>query len=78
MTKAKRFELLSLMTLFNCCISSAEQTGSDWLVTPISEPVTVAKSNDGKEIVLANGLISRTFRLAPNADAQGSKARSAN
>ena len=39
----------------------------DWLITPVKEPVRIEKRLDGKEIVLSNGLIRRTFRLQPNA-----------
>ncbi|HQG48395.1 MAG TPA: hypothetical protein PK373_04835, partial [Sedimentisphaerales bacterium] len=39
----------------------------DWLVTPIQTPATAVTSSDGKELVLSNGLIRRTFRLRPNA-----------
>lgn len=39
----------------------------DWLVTPVTTPATAEKGKDGREIVLANGLIRRTFRLQPNA-----------
>ncbi|MHC4744077.1 MAG: hypothetical protein ACYS8Z_19335, partial [Planctomycetota bacterium] len=67
MTKPERLIILSLTALFSGCISAAERPKSDWLVTTITEPVTVTQSADGKEIVLANSLISRTFRLAPNA-----------
>ncbi len=40
---------------------------SDWLVIPVRAPVTIEKSEDGREIVMDNGLIRRTFRLQPNA-----------
>ena len=44
---------------------------TDWLVDPVSEPVTVNLSTDSngsaRELTLSNGLIRRTFRLAPNA-----------
>ena len=45
---------------------SGEPTG-DWLVKPVTEPVRVAERHGGKEIAISNGLISRTFRLRPNA-----------
>lgn len=67
MTKPKRFVFLGIIALSAGCISSADQPRPDWLVTPVTQPVIVTKSNNGKELVLANGLISRTFRLAPNA-----------
>ncbi len=39
----------------------------DWLVVPIRRPSAVSRSRDNREIILHNGLISRAFRLAPNA-----------
>lgn len=38
----------------------------DWLVNPINMNAQVYKSDDGKEIILYNGLIKRTFRIQPN------------
>lgn len=43
----------------------------DWLVAPVKQRAVVARSEDGKEIVLHNGLIARTFRIAPNAATVG-------
>jgi hypothetical protein len=40
---------------------------SDWLITPVRTPATVEKEADGNELTLTNGLISRRFRLKPNA-----------
>ena len=45
----------------------AEPKGVDWLVTAVKTPAAVERSKDGREIVLSNGLIRRTFRLQPNA-----------
>jgi hypothetical protein len=39
---------------------------ADWLVTPVKEPAAVYQSNNGKDLVLYNGLVKRVFRLAPN------------
>lgn len=39
---------------------------TDWLVTPVKTHATVTEHKDRKEIVLSNGLVSRTFRIAPN------------
>ena len=47
--------------------SSAETAPADWLVTPVHTPVTLAHGGGGREIILSNGLMSRTFRIAPNA-----------
>jgi hypothetical protein len=63
----ERFIILGLMLLNSGCTSLTEKPKADWLVTPITKPVSVTPSKDGKEIVISNGLISRTFRLAPNA-----------
>jgi len=46
---------------------AAESKTPDWLVTPIKTPATAVTSDDGKEVVLSNGLIRRTIRLRPNA-----------
>jgi len=43
----------------------------DWLVTPVEMPARVIERPESKELVLTNGLISRTFRLAPNAATVG-------
>ncbi|MCP4645135.1 MAG: hypothetical protein GY851_32135, partial [bacterium] len=39
---------------------------SDWLVVPPVQSAGVYRTANPNEIVLANGLVSRTFRLAPN------------
>jgi len=39
----------------------------DWLVEHPAQRAAVYQANAGKEIVLSNGLLSRTFRLGPNA-----------
>ncbi|MEP6725928.1 MAG: alpha-galactosidase [Bacteroidota bacterium] len=39
---------------------------ADWLITPTKEAATVYKSNNGKDIVLYNGLVKRVFRLSPD------------
>ena len=66
-----------LLLLFIACISKAQQlplwsnnldnnTTMDWLVKPVTSKATVYKSADGKDLVLYNGLVKRTFRLQPN------------
>ncbi len=40
---------------------------SDWLVTRVPTPVTIAEQPNRDDIVMSNGLIRRTFRLQPNA-----------
>jgi hypothetical protein len=67
MTETKRvITLITLIVVLMGTISDAG-TDADWLVKPIREPVRVEKRLDDKEIVLSNGLLSRTFRLRPNA-----------
>jgi hypothetical protein len=39
---------------------------SDWLVSPVVFKAEVYKTSDGKDIILYNGLVKRTFRLQPN------------
>ncbi|MHA4846176.1 hypothetical protein ACX0G7_18505 [Flavitalea antarctica] len=39
---------------------------TDWLVKPVSIKANIYKSPDGKDIILYNGLVKRSFRLAPN------------
>lgn len=43
----------------------------DWLVDPTGFKARVQRSEDGREVILQNGLISRTFRLGPNAATVG-------
>jgi len=39
----------------------------DWLLAPTRQPAKLFCSEDGRELTLANGLISRTWLLQPNA-----------
>ena len=59
--------MISAVALLITGAVSAKTADSDWLVTQIKEPVKVEERLAGREIVLSNGLISRTFRLRPNA-----------
>jgi hypothetical protein len=56
-------------TLAACLLATAPAARArpDWLVEQVKTPVTVERREGGKEIVLSNGLIRRTFRLRPNA-----------
>ena len=40
---------------------------NDWLVSKVVPKAKVLKSSNGKEIVLSNGIVSRSFRISPNA-----------
>lgn len=39
---------------------------ADWLVQPLTEKARIYKSQDGRDIVLSNGLLKRTFRITPD------------
>ena len=39
---------------------------TDWLVKPVLEKAAVYNSADRKDIILYNGLVKRSFRIAPN------------
>lgn len=47
-------------------LETEERVESDWLVVPVDKPVKLKTRPDKNEIVLTNGLISRTFRTQPN------------
>ncbi len=38
----------------------------DWLVEPVSQKAGIYSGSEGKDIVLYNGLVKRTFRIAPD------------
>lgn len=67
MRELNRFTIVSALTLLLAGTVWAGGRDLDWLVTPVKEPVRIEEREDEKEIVLTNGLISRTFRLRPNA-----------
>jgi len=39
---------------------------ADWLVAPVNSKAEMWRSNDGKQIILYNGLLKRTFTITPN------------
>jgi len=43
-----------------------KQHNDDWLVKSIVQKAAVYKSEDGKDIILCNGLLKRVFRISPN------------
>ena len=45
----------------------SSRAATDWLLDPRPYRAAVARSTDGRELVLTNGLIRRAWRLAPNA-----------
>ena len=46
--------------------TETEPANEDYLVREVSGPAQVFRSSDGRELVLDNGLLRRTWRLAPN------------
>ncbi len=46
--------------------SSEKLTLDDWLIDPVGQKAQVYKSSNGKDLILFNGLVKRTFRLQPN------------
>lgn len=44
----------------------SDHTGFDWLLTPEKSEAGIYRTPDGKGIVVANAMVSRTFRLFPN------------
>lgn len=38
----------------------------DWMVNPVSQKAGIYQTNQGKELVLSNGLLLRRFRVSPN------------
>lgn len=41
-------------------------TTVDWLINPVSQKAEIYKSSDGKNVILSNGLVKRSFRITPN------------
>jgi hypothetical protein len=39
----------------------------DWLIKPIARKAGVYRSADGRQVIVCNGLIARSFRIVPNA-----------
>jgi hypothetical protein len=54
----------SIFFLFFAKIIFAQNQLSDWLVNPVLQKAEIIKN--GKDIILNNGLVRRTFRLSPN------------
>ena len=67
MVQGRKLLIAKMLVLVFAGAVVGKTTDVDWLVTSVREPVTVKERLDGREIVLSNGLISRTFRLSPNA-----------
>ena len=60
----RRITVLLLLAFLISC--GKESPSKDWLIDGSSYVSTVEKSDDGKDIILTNGLVSRVFRVEPN------------
>ena len=59
---------LALLSVAACRTASwRNETRKDWLIDPSPYAARIEPSDDGREILLANGLVERTLRLSPNA-----------
>jgi hypothetical protein len=58
------FLLIGLAALF--VLGTEERAEADWLVTLVRKPAELRQDTPRREIALTNGLITRTFRTAPN------------
>ncbi len=58
--------LLALLGLAFSSFSSEAKPPVDWLITPVTTPVTVRTNAGGNEITIANGLIARSFYISSN------------
>lgn len=54
----------SNLPIWNTAMDKEIQT--DWLISNIPQKAGVWKSKDGKDLILYNGLVKRTFRIKPN------------
>ncbi|MGN6436022.1 MAG: alpha-galactosidase [Agriterribacter sp.] len=55
---------LSNLSSWNNAIE--KKTEQDWLIHPTAQKAGAWKSQDGRDIILYNGLLKRVFRIAPN------------
>jgi hypothetical protein len=73
----KKLSILILFFLFSTTLFTQDKlpvysssfdklTTTDWLIIPVKQKAAVYKSVDGKDIILYNGLMKRSFRLLPN------------
>ncbi len=73
-----KIRLLTFLLFFNVLIISAQKlprwssekdnniTFSDWLIEPVTEKAGIYMDQSGKNIILYNGLVKRTFRITPD------------
>ena len=66
--KKKHFIFFALMLIALFCKGQTgnEKQTSDWLINNKAYVASVKKSENGKDIILSNGLLKRVFRIQPN------------
>ena len=69
--KSSVFFVLIIIALFCKGQRASERQKSDWLINSKGYVATIIKSEKGKDIVLSNGLLKRTFRIQPNVACTG-------
>jgi hypothetical protein len=67
--KKKKLKVIPILPLLIFSLNSYAQ--SDWLITPIKQKAEVRFSSSKKDVILFNGLVKRTFRIAPNVACTG-------
>ncbi|HLK57204.1 MAG TPA: hypothetical protein VKU00_11595 [Chthonomonadaceae bacterium] len=63
--------LLMLVGVMSAAFAGEPEHGNDWLVVPVKAKAQVREVPARHEVVLENGLLRRTFRIAPNAATVG-------
>ena len=59
--------VILLLIAASACAKTPAAGKADWLIDPSPYKAEIEASADGRSIVLANGLIRRTIRIAPDA-----------
>lgn len=64
----KRGDLLAVLLHLICfpLTTLAQSTATDWLIDGRDYQASISESSDKKDIIIQNGLLRRTFRMAPN------------
>lgn len=66
----KTFILILLLAFF-ATFSKGQQQPKDWLIDNSGFKATIEKTENGKDLVMSNGLVKRVFRLQPNVACTG-------
>ncbi len=68
---ARTLSIMALVGAVTGASASEAPREADWLVAPVVAKATVREVPERHEVVLENGLLRRTFRIAPNAATVG-------